>query len=134
VAQAVPRDFLFDPGTGRFSPSKGKPGGTPGGGGGGGGGGGEEATLVTGASWSGGDGVDGAVGKVLFQMDGSYWVCSATVIDDDGKADRSLILTAAHCAYDETNGAFATEWMFIPDYDAIPASLTTNGSFCDSTK
>jgi V8-like Glu-specific endopeptidase len=74
------------------------------------------------------------VGKVLFEMDGSYWVCSATVIDDDGKADRSLILTAAHCAYDETNGAFATEWMFIPDYDAIPASLTTNGSFCDSTK
>jgi len=135
VAQAVPRDFVFDPGTRGFSPSKGKPSNR----GGGGGGGGDSTTLVTGASWNGDGGIDGSVGKVLFAMDGSYWVCSATVIDDGGESDRSLILTAAHCVYDETNSdvetAFATEWMFIPDYDAAPVSLsTTNNSFCDDTR
>ena len=136
VAQAVPRDFVLDPGTGRFSPSK-KPDGTPGGGGGKpGGGGGEESTLVTGSSWNGGDDINGAVGKVLFAMDGSFWVCSATVIDDDSSdSNRSAtILTAAHCVYDEANGVFATSWMFIPDYDASPEPLSTsNNTFCDDT-
>ena len=139
VAQAVPRDFVFDPGTGRFSPTKGKPDGTPGGGGGNGGGGGEEdSTLVSGASWNAGGQIDGAVGKVLFQMDGSYWVCSATVIADANSTarekTRSLILTAAHCVFDETNDQFASEWMFIPDYDDQPASLTTSGTFCVNTR
>ncbi len=136
VAQAVPRDFIFDPGTRGFSPSKGKPSNR----GGGGGGGGNSTTLVTGSSWNGGGGIDGSVGKVLFAMNGSYWVCSATVISDSA-SDRSLILTAAHCVYDEANydvndeeAAFATNWMFIPDYDAIPVTLSTrNNSFCDDT-
>jgi len=138
VAQAVPRDFVFDPGTRRFSPTKGKPTGTPGGGGGGGGEE-EESTLVSGASWNGDDEdeIDGAAGKVLFQMNSSYWVCSATVITDPNSTTReqarSLILTAAHCVFDESNGQFATEWMFIPDYDDQPASLTTSGSFCVNT-
>ncbi len=137
VAQAVPRDFVLDPGTGRFSPSKkpdGKPGGGPGGGGGGGGGG-EDTSVVTGSSWKEGGEIDGAVGKVLFAMGGSYYVCSATVIKDPGGNDRSLILTAAHCVYDESDPdtAFADNWMFIPDYDAKPASLTADGTFCGGT-
>lgn len=127
VAQAVPRHFVLDPGTGHFSPSKGKPPGTPGGGGGGG-----DSSVVTGASWKQGGEIDGASGKVLFAMGGSHYVCSAAVIVDTNTT-RSLILTAAHCVYDESNGQFATNWMFIPDYDDQPAPLTTSGSFCEDT-
>ncbi len=137
VAQAVPRHFVFDPGTGRFSPSKGKPAGTPGGGGGGGGGGGDESTVVTGSSWKKGGEIDGASGKVLFAMGSSYYVCSATAIVDPNNnqrsVERSLILTAAHCVFDESTGLFAQNWMFIPDYDDSQAPLTTNGSFCGGT-
>jgi hypothetical protein len=35
------------------------------------------------------------------------------------------VLTAGHCAVDETNGAFATNWMFMPDWDAQPATFST---------
>ena len=132
VAQAVPRDFVLDITTGKFAPSRGKPPGTPGGGGGG-----DDSGVVTGSSWNGGGEVDGAVGKVLFEMDGSFYVCSATVIDDgsddSGQDDTALILTAAHCVYDEVNGAFAGMWMFVPDYDNDPAPLTATGSFCADT-
>ena len=124
VAQAVPRDFYLNPSTGRFAPAR-KPA-PPGPGTG----------VVSGSSWNGGGAIDGASGKVLFEMGGSYWICSATVITDSA-SDRSLILTAAHCVYDETESGmpegFATNWMFIPDYDAAPAPLTTSGSFCSST-
>ena len=107
VAQAVPRDFVFDPGTGRFSPSKGKPPGTPGGGGGGGGG--DESTVVTGSSWNQGGEIDGAVGKVLFALGTSYYVCSATVIDDGSTNPNgtAMILAAAHCVDDDAPRARA---------------------------
>ena len=134
VAQTVPRHFVFDPDNGRFSPSKGKPAGTPGGGGGGGNG--DEPTVVTGSSWKKGGEIDGAVGKVLFALGTSYYVCSATVIDDGSTSANgsAMILTAAHCVYDESpGGGFAANWMFIPDYDDKPAPLTTSGSFCSST-
>ena len=36
-------------------------------------------------------------------------------------------------AYDEVTKTFATNWLFIPDYDSAPAVLTTSGSFCAST-
>ena len=31
-----------------------------------------------------------------------------------------MVLTAGHCAIDETNGTFATNWMFIPEFDSAP--------------
>ncbi len=130
VAKAVPRHFVLDPGRGFVPDAKpDKPGGgKPGGGGDG------DTTLVTGASWTSGGTVLKTTGKVLFQMGGSYYVCSASVVEDGNSTnDYSLILTAAHCAYDETNNKFATNWMFIPDYDSKPAALTTNGSFCADT-
>jgi hypothetical protein len=130
VAKAVPRHFVLDPGRG-FVPEA-KPdnpgGGKPGGGGGG------DSNLVTGASWTSGGTVLKTTGKVLFLMSGSYYVCSASVVNDGSTDDdHSLILTAAHCAYDERKGEFAENWMFIPDYDSAPASLTTSGSFCKDT-
>jgi hypothetical protein len=136
VAQAVPRDFVLDPESGRVVPAKGKPQGTPGGGNGGSAGGSDGgSTVVSGDSWNGGGEIDGASGKLLFAMDGSYWVCSASVIDDgsSGSNGSAMIITAAHCVYDETNRVFADNWMFIPDYDAAPAPLDTTGSFCEST-
>ncbi|MDX1449616.1 MAG: hypothetical protein R3246_11205 [Acidimicrobiia bacterium] len=129
VAKAIPRDFVFDR-AGGFVPAK-KPSnpGKPGGGGDGG-----DTSLVTGASWTSGGRVLGTTGKVLFRMGGSYYVCSASVVADNSTSDDdAVILTAAHCAYDETNGAFADMWMFVPAYDSAPAPLTASGSFCADT-
>ncbi|OFW54793.1 MAG: hypothetical protein A2146_07670 [Actinobacteria bacterium RBG_16_67_10] len=118
VAQAQPRDFVFDPTTHQYRPAAGKPGGSG---------------VVSGSSWTKGGAIDGSEGKVLFQMDGSYWVCSATVVTDSANG-RSIVLTAAHCVYDEVNHAFATNWTFIPDYDAAPAPLSTSSTaYCNDT-
>lgn len=121
VARAIPRDFDLDPHSRSFRPSA-KPAG---------GGGGSSSTTL-GSSWTAGGEVLKTTGKVLFAMGSVYYVCSASVADDT-VSGRSIILTAAHCAYDETGGAFATNWMFVPDYDTAPASLDTAGSFCAST-
>ena len=89
--------------------------------------------AVTGARWTKGGVVKKAVGKVFFSMDGSNWTCSGSVATD-ARTGYSLVLTAAHCAYDETeNGAasgFATNWMFIPDWESAPnrdCSQTVHG-------
>jgi hypothetical protein len=130
VARAVPRDFVLDPATRGYQPAA-KPEGKPSKPGGGGGGG--DTTTVLGASWNGGGEVLRTTGKVLFALGSSYYVCSASVADD-AVSGRSIVLTAAHCAYDETNRRFATNWMFVPEYDSAPAPLTTSGSFCAQTK
>lgn len=138
VAQAVPRHIVFEPGPG-FVPVA-KPPDTPGNGGGNGGGGGDDgdSSLVTGESWTSGGLVSQATGKVLFALDGSYYVCSASVVvdpDDTHTAPAdSLVLTAGHCAHDQTTDGFASNWVFIPAYDEAPAPLTTNQSFCADTK
>jgi V8-like Glu-specific endopeptidase len=119
VAQAVPRDFVVDPATGRVSLAKPvAPSGT---------------TTGGGALWEGSGLVQTTTGKVLFAMGRSYYVCSASVVTDSTDG-RSVVLTAGHCAYDETRKRFATNWMFVPDYDATPtAGLDAGGSFCAST-
>lgn len=122
VAKAVPRHYVLDPKTKEVKPAA-KPTKPP-----------STSTTVLGASWTGGGLVAKTTGKVLFAMGTSYYVCSASVVDDDNTAGRSLILTAGHCVVDESNGEFATNWMFIPDYDSQPATLTTNGSFCGDTR
>jgi hypothetical protein len=125
VAKAIPRDFEYDPATKQFHPAA-----RPGGGGGGGG-----TTTVTGASWTADNAISNSSGKVLFALGSTYYVCSANVVNDNNTGGRSLIVTAGHCAYDETNGGYATNWVFIPDYDAAPAPLSTsNTSYCASTK
>jgi len=129
VAAAVPRDFVRMP-DGTYVPAKqgSNPGrGRPGTGSGGGG-----SDLVTGASWTGSPAVQKTTGKVLFSIGSSYYVCSASVTDDAGGSE-SLILTAGHCAYDETGGHFVENWVFIPDYDAQPVRLTTDRSYCSQT-
>jgi V8-like Glu-specific endopeptidase len=60
-------------------------------------------------------------------MGGSPWICSGAVATDV-RSGVSLVLTAAHCAYDNARLAFATNWMFIPEFDANPTYS------CSSTK
>lgn len=77
--------------------------------------------VVVNEPWSGGA-VQMAAGRIYFEMPGnakwkgpwSGYVCSGTVVADSNTG-RSLILTAAHCVYDDVNGAFARNVMFIPN-------------------
>ena len=56
-------------------------------------------------------------------MGGGNWVCSGSVVSDH-RSGASIVLTAGHCAYDETADGnpdgFATNWVFIPEYDTNP--------------
>lgn len=91
---------------------------------GGGGGGGGGTDVVTNAAWPDGLGdVQTASGRVYFEMPANRkltrwqgYVCSGTAVAD-GTAGRSLVLTAAHCVYDDANKAFARNVLFIPDQD-----------------
>lgn len=121
MASAIPRDFVHTPGRG-FAPAA-KPPGGPGGGGGGGGTG-----FTTGASWNAGGVIKERTGKVYFEMSGGAYVCSGAVATDT-RDTVSLVLTAAHCAYDETNGEFATNWLFIPDFDQSPTFSCSNTEY-----
>jgi hypothetical protein len=120
---AVPRDFAYDPASGRFHLV---PNAKPGGGGGGG--------NTTGASWPNGTGkVYKSTGKVYFQMNGSGWVCSGTALGDS-RNSYSLVITAGHCVYDEENGngqlsGFATNWLFMPQFDSSPTFTCANTAY-----
>jgi hypothetical protein len=100
IASAKPRDFVKTA-DGKFVPKA-----RPGSGG-------------TGASWTQGGPVVVRTGKVLFTMDGGNWVCSASAVTNT-RANYSLVLTAGHCAYDEVNEVFATNWTYVPSFDTAP--------------
>jgi hypothetical protein len=130
VARAVPREVSPDR-VPSFRPTEmGKPGGGSGGGGGG------SATTVIGTAWTGGGKVKVTTGKVLFTMAGVDYVCSGSVADDASRS-TSLVLTAGHCVYDETGHAFATNWMFVPDYESGGTIVSnpdgTHSFSCDTT-
>jgi hypothetical protein len=108
IANAKPRDFVRT-GDGRFVP-RAKPGGG------------------TGASWTQGGPVVQRTGKVLFTMDGSNWVCSASAVNDT-RATFSLVLTAAHCAYDEVNETHATNWTYVPSFDTSPTFTCSQSTY-----
>ena len=133
ISKAVPRDIVLDTLPPGFTIPQ-APGGNgngrgPGGGGDGGVDGG--SSTVTGAPWAGAGTVKQTTGKVLFTMAGIDYVCSGSVVDDGSLVDnRSLVLTAGHCVYDETNGAFATNWVFMPNFED---SSTGNVFDCAST-
>lgn len=93
-------------------------GGDPGGGG----------AVVPNAEWTSGGAVQAAAGRLYFEMRtngpnyGGY-VCSGTVATD-GVSARSLIITAAHCVYDDANKEFARNVLFIPDQAGTTATGT----------
>jgi V8-like Glu-specific endopeptidase len=122
IASAQPRDFVFDPVRG-YHPAA-KPPGTPGGGGGGGG----STPTVTGASYNDTSAaVYTITGRALFTIGGSNYICSGAAVVDTDPA-TSLVLTAGHCAMENDGSTWATNWMFIPEFDAAPTYT------CASTK
>jgi hypothetical protein len=129
IARAVPRDVSPDRKP-SFKPREMAKPRRPGGGGGG------DGSSVTGTAWTGGGKVKATTGKVLFTMAGVDYVCSGSVAQDSS-GSTSLILTAGHCVYDESGRRFATNWVFVPDYEAGGAIVTNpDGSHsftCDTT-
>jgi hypothetical protein len=111
LRSAIPRDFVR---SGKEIVPKAR----PGGGGGG----------VTGASWTKGGAILKASGKVYFVMGSSAYVCSGSVATDS-RSGKSLVLTAGHCAYDEVARAFATNWLFIPEFDSAPTFTCANTTY-----
>lgn len=75
--------------------------------------------VITNTRWTVGD-VQKAAGRLYFEMPyNAGWagfVCSGTVATD-GTSGRSLIMTAAHCVYDDANKVFARNVVFIPGQD-----------------
>jgi len=105
IANARPRDFVKAAG-GNFVPTRGK----PGGGG---------ALNVIGASWAKDGQVVTTTGKVLFTLNTGDYICTGTVVTDQTN-DRSIVISAAHCAWDGADGGFARNWTFIPEFDTTP--------------
>lgn len=124
---AIPRDFVRHPdGTFRLEPTPML-----------------DPASSSGKSWTTTDGKGGVVqartGKVYFVMGRTGYVCSGSVADDGGAGTNSLVLTAGHCLYDgkkysRTNelAGFATNWLFIPDFDSLPNLNTTNCALADT--
>lgn len=107
------------------------------GGGGGGDGGGTTPSLPTtsGAPWTG-SGYDTAdsdvrhlTGKVLFTLGATDYVCSGGAVTDGATDDgRALVVTAGHCTHEGDNLTWATNWTFLPDFDAdVDGSVFTCG-------
>ncbi|KAL7574527.1 hypothetical protein ACA910_015883 [Epithemia clementina (nom. ined.)] len=74
-------------------------------------------TTVADGDWNAGGKINEAAGRLFFSINGSNYVCSASVVNDYGTAGRSLLATAAHCVYDESIDRFANNYLFIPKQD-----------------
>ena len=77
--------------------------------------------VVTNSPWTDGGLVQQTAGRLLYEMPSNprkkrwvAYVCSGTVATD-GTSGRSIIITAAHCVYDDANKAFARNVLFIPN-------------------
>jgi len=93
-----------------------------------------DSDIITNKSWSFGGDVQSAAGRIYFEMPNNHrrkrwsaYVCSGTVINDGG-AEKSVIITAAHCVYDDVNKAFARRVLFIPNQSASGTSTDTDCS------
>jgi len=92
--------------------------------------------MVTNSHWSDGGAIQQRVGRIYFEMPSNPrhkrwagYVCSGTVVTD-GETGRSVIITAAHCAYDDANNAFARNVLFIPNQDETTGTGTDSN--CDN--
>ena len=87
---------------------------------------------TTGKQWPNGVGtIYKATGRVLFTMNGGNWICSGSVVND-ALSTASIVLSAGHCAFDQANHAFVTNWIFIPEFDSHPSlwDCTTTAYGC----
>ena len=95
---------------------------------------------ATDSGWSYKGAITGATGRILFEFDGSdeTFVCSGTVIHDgagghapDYDNGRSIIQTAAHCAFSDVIKKFANKAIFIPDQASTLGSESDFDCFND---
>lgn len=93
---------------------------------------GSSGGTVTNSEWTADGQVQTAAGRIYFEMPAnrrqSRWVgyvCSGTVATDE-TTGRSIIITAAHCVYDDVHKAFARNVLFIPD-QANTTGVGTDG-------
>ena len=92
--------------------------------------------VIVNERWSDGGALQTAAGRIYFEMPQNAsrrrwagYVCSGTVVSDNALG-RSVILTAAHCVYDDANKAFARNVLFIPNQDQTTGSGTDRN--CDN--
>lgn len=86
--------------------------------------------IVPNAAWTDGGLVLQTAGRLLYEMPtnrrGTKWsafVCSGTVATD-GISGRSIIITAAHCVFEDVSKSFARNVLFIPNQDGTTGSGT----------
>ncbi|WP_049568894.1 trypsin-like serine peptidase [Nonomuraea sp. SBT364] len=72
-----------------------------------------QAPNSGGRPWTGDGVVTKATGRVFFTTQGRNASCSGSAVTSDNK---SVVLTAGHCV--KMGGAFHTNWVFVPGYDA----------------
>ncbi|HUF99585.1 MAG TPA: hypothetical protein VMM60_15750 [Ilumatobacter sp.] len=96
-----------------------------------GGGGPVDPGVVVNSPWTKPGDLQLAAGRILFEMPTirgkrttwNAYVCSGTVVTDTN-SNASVILTAAHCVYDDVAKAFARNVLFIPDQDETTGTGT----------
>ncbi|GAA2210303.1 peptidase [Nonomuraea monospora] len=72
-----------------------------------------QAARTPGEAWTGGGAVARTTGRIFFTTaTGRNSSCSGTAVTS---ANKSVVLTAGHCV--KMNGAFHTNWVFVPGYD-----------------
>jgi V8-like Glu-specific endopeptidase len=62
------------------------------------------------------DDVTRGTGRVYFAFGHSAYICSGSVVTDS-RTGYSVVLTAAHCVFDQKKQQFASQWLFIPAFD-----------------
>lgn len=89
-------------------------------------------TVVTNSRWTLDGDIQTSTGRLFYEMISarrgkrttwSGYVCSGTVATD-GTTGRSVIITAAHCVYNDQYKAFARNVLFIPNQDQTTGSGT----------
>ncbi|TMR10335.1 peptidase [Nonomuraea turkmeniaca] len=71
-----------------------------------------QAARSGGEPWTGGGAVVKTTGRIFFTTQGRNASCSGSAVTS---ANRSVVITAGHCV--KLNGAFHTNWVFVPGYD-----------------
>lgn len=79
-------------------------------------------TILSTTDWPQGSQIaQTAVGKVFFTVGTAEYVCSGALMKE-ADSNRAIVLTAAHCVWDQASRNFVTNWAFRPDHDSSPTA------------
>lgn len=71
--------------------------------------------------WTYGGQIQGTAGRIYYSSHGVDYACSGTAIYDN-KSGRSLVVTAAHCVWDDIDQVWGSNVVFIPNRDATQST------------